>query len=389
MGVLALLGACGGSDDSDDEGTPTATATSSPPTPTQAAASPTAAPTQPPSVEEMIGQMLMLGFRGTELTANPIVADIRDRHAGGVVLFSRDVPTGGTRNIESPAQVAALTSALQETSGGRLLIAVDQEGGQVARLGPEHGFPATRSAEELGRIDDLGVTSAAAGRVADTLVAAGFNLNLAPVVDLNTNPANPIIGAIGRSFGADPALVTRHAEAFIDAHHERGPLTALKHFPGHGSSRADSHLGVVDVTETWDPVELEPFRALLAAGKADMVMVAHLFNANLDATYPASLSAETIDGLLRRDLGFEGVVISDDMQMGAITQEYGFEEAIRLAVLAGNDILVLGNNLDTFDPEVGARAFGVVRGLVDAGNVSSERIGESYGRIMALKSRLG
>ena len=389
MGVLALLGGCGGSDDSEDEATPTATATSSPPTPTQAAASPTAAPTQPPSVEEMIGQMLMLGFRGTELTAdNPIVADIRDRHAGGVVLFSRDVPTGGPRNIESPTQVAALTSALQEASGGRLLIAVDQEGGQVARLGPEHGFPATRSAEELGQIDDLSVTSAAAGGIADTVVAAGFNVNLAPVVDLNTNPSNPIIGAIDRSFGADPALVARHAAAFIDAHHERGLLTALKHFPGHGSSQADSHLGFVDVTETWDPVELEPFRALIAAGKADMVMVAHLFNARLDATYPASLSAETIDGGLRRDLGFEGVVISDDMQMGAITQNYGFDEAVVRAVQAGNDILVLGNNLDSFDPDLGRRAFDLLRKAVEAGDISGDGIVATYDRIQALKARL-
>lgn len=387
---MGLLASCGGSDDSRPTPTPTTPPGTQPASPT-AASTPSPTPTQAgPTLEEMVGQMLMLGFRGTELSSdNPILADLRDRNLGGVVLFSQDVPSGGgLRNIESPRQLADLTAALQEAATTPLLVAVDEEGGKVARLGPDHGFPATRSAAELGRIDDVALTRTAAAEIASTLTAAGINLNLAPVVDLNTNPENPIIGALDRSFGASPDLVTRHAEAFIDSHHDRGLLTALKHFPGHGSSRADSHLGFVDVTDTWNRVELEPFRAIIAAGKADLVMVAHLFNRTLNPDYPASLSEATIGGLLRGQLGFQGIVISDDMEMGAITQNYGFEDALRLAINAGNDILVFGNNLTSFDPELGRRAFDTILRLVRSGDISPDRITEAHARLTALKRDL-
>ncbi|MPV38928.1 glycoside hydrolase family 3 [Georgenia subflava] len=339
----------------------------------------------------MVGQMLMVGFRGTSLAPdNPIVADLRDRHLGAVVLFAHDVPSGDpVRNIDSPQQLSELTAALQAEAHSPLLVATDQEGGRVARLGPEHGFPATASAAELGAADDPAATRQAAAAIARTLRDAGINLNLAPVVDVNLNPANPVIGALDRSFSADPAVVAEQAAAFVQGHHDEGVLTSLKHFPGHGSSRGDSHAGFVDVTDVWSPVELEPYRELIHGGLADSVMVAHVFNAELDPDLPASLSHRTITGLLRDELGYDGVVVSDDLQMRAITDGWSLEEAIRLAVLAGTDLLAFSNNIDFFTPDLGARAYDALMALVASGEVSEERLAQSYERLARLKARAG
>jgi beta-N-acetylhexosaminidase len=206
-------------------------------------------------------------------------------------------------------------------------------------------------------------------------------------VDLDVNPANPIIGALGRSFGAEPAPVTAQARAFIRGHHDRGVLTTLKHFPGHGSSTADSHLGVVDVSQTWTPVELDPYRALIPTGIVDAILTAHVFNAQLDARHPATLSAATIDGLLRGQLGYDGLVISDDMQMGAIRQAYGYADAVRLAITAGVDMLTIANQ-QVFEAGIVQRTVDLVIGMVDDGKISEERIDASWRRITALKERV-
>jgi beta-N-acetylhexosaminidase len=173
--------------------------------------------------------------------------------------------------------------------------------------------------------------------------------------------------------------------SFIAAHHQRGVLTTLKHFPGHGSSRSDSHLGFTDVSDTWTRDELEPYARIIEAGQADAIMTAHIFNSHLDKQDPATLSPATINGLLRGELGFEGVVISDDLQMAAITAHYGFETAIRKALEAGVDILVFGNNLN-YDEEIVPRTIKVIRSLVDTGVISEARIDLSYQRIMRLKN---
>jgi beta-N-acetylhexosaminidase len=342
----------------------------------------------------MIGQMLLVGFRGTTAaSAISVLEDIRQHALGGVVLFSVDQPTGSpTRNIESPSQVAALTAALQAAAldaGPRLplVISVDEEGGRVARLDPAHGFRATESAAALGARDDPAYTEVAAARIAAILAAAGINLNLAPVVDLNVNPDNPIIGALDRSFSADPDIVTSQAEAFVRGHHELQVLTTLKHFPGHGSSTGDTHLGVVDVTDTWSEVELAPFGALVQGGLADAVLTAHVFNASLDPEHPATLSRTTITGILRERLGFDGVVLSDDMQMGAIRDAYGYEDAVKLAINAGVDILTIANQ-QVFEAGIVESTIDLVAGMVEAGEVTEARIRESWRRIQAFKARL-
>lgn len=336
-----------------------------------------------------IGQMIMVGFRGLRITDRDfIVKDIEERHIGGVVLFDYDVPTRSfSRNIESLEQLRSLTAALQKISPSPLFIAVDQEGGQVSRLKEKTGFPATVSQEYLGDLNDPQTTLRQAETVADALSAGGVNLNFAPVVDLNINPDNPIIGKLKRSFSARPDVVTCHALIVIEGHHEKGILTAIKHFPGQGSARSDSHKGMVDVTDHWSAIELEPFSAVIRSGKCDMVMTAHLFNRRLDPNCPATLSAAILNGILRGQLNYNGVIISDDMQMKAIASFYGLEAAIKAAILAGVDVLLFANN-SVYEEDIAARAISTIKDLVKTGVIKPERIDASYRRILKLKERL-
>ena len=340
------------------------------------------------SLSIKIGQMLMIGFRGLTVSDSPGIAhDITERHIGGVVLFDRDVPSHSpSRNISSPKQLARLTLELQKMTEIPLFIAIDQEGGKVSRLKPSMGFPQSVTAEHLGALDNPDSTRAAAAVTAQTLREMLIGLNFAPVADLNVNPENPVIGKAGRSFSRNPDVVIRNIAETINEYHCEGILATLKHFPGHGSSTTDTHLDFTDITESWSEEELEPYRALIASGYHDVVMTAHVFNGKLDPLYPATLSKATLDGLLRGKLGFKGVIVSDDMQMRAIADRYGLETAIRLAIEAGVDVLLFGNNT-VYDPAVAAKATAIIRLLVEKKLISEERIEQSYRRIMELKKR--
>jgi len=338
------------------------------------------------SLDVKIGQMLMVGFRGLTVDdQSPIIQDIRKRNICGVILFDYDVPLKSPiRNIKSPKQVKALTAALQEASLIPLFIAIDQEGGKVNRLKEKFGFPPSVSEQYLGKINKPDTTRRFAKITARTLANLGINLNFAPVVDLNTNPDNSIIGKLERSFSADPEVVVIHSLTVINAFHNCGMLSAIKHFPGHGSSMNDSHKGFVDVTDSWSPDELKPFETIIKSGKCDMVMTAHTFNRKLDPKWPATLSSRTIKGILRKNLNYEGVVISDDMQMKAIRSFYGLETAIKTAILSGVDILLFTNN-SVFEEDIATRAVAIMKKLIFRGEISPERINESYMRIMKLK----
>ena len=341
------------------------------------------------SLIEKIGQMLMVGFRGLHIDKNHSIAqDILVRHIGGVVLFDYDVPDKSpVRNIQSPQQLKALVHSLQSLSPDSLLIAIDQEGGRITRLKEKFGFPPTMSAQNLGTKNDPEFSHEQASKMAKQLAELGINLNLAPVVDLNIQPKNPIIGRLERSFSKDPILVTAHASKFIKAHHQEGILCALKHFPGHGSSTQDTHLGMVDVSESWSQQELEPYIRLIRAGQVDAIMTAHVYNKHLDPEFPATLSKQVIADLLRKKLNYDGVVISDDLQMGAIRNEYGLETAIHKSLEAGVDILAFANN-SVYKADIAERALKIIENLIRKGQIKKSRIDVSYKRIRKLKGKL-
>lgn len=341
------------------------------------------------SLEQKIAQMLLVGFRGLTLDeSNYIVRDIRDYGIGGVILFDRDARLGiYGRNIASPEQLQGLTASLKALSATPLFIAVDQEGGKVVRLKERYGFPPTVSAQYLGTLNNPALTRICADSIAATLAENGINVNLAPVVDLNVNPASPAIGAVERSFSADPAVVVANARLFVETHDRNRVATCFKHFPGHGSAVADTHLGFTDVTATWSAVELEPYRTLIAEGNCRMVMTAHVFNRNIDQDLPATLSRRFITGILREQLGCDGVVVTDDLQMQGLTQFFDYKTIVEKSIVAGADIILVSNNLE-YDPDVVPKTIGHVVELVQRGKITAQRIDDSYQRIMALKDRL-
>lgn len=353
----------------------------------QDTATPQTAKTDKDQLLEDIGEMLLVGFRGTTLGENNhIVRDITEYHVGSVILFEYDAPTGTRhRNISSPEQVKQLCHDLQKHAKGHLLIGIDQEGGNVTRLRVKDGFPKTLSAQASAEAGEKSVVENALV-IAQELEKAGINLNFAPCVDVNTNPNCPIIGKLGRSFSSDPALVVKYASHWIDVQSKEGIVSCLKHFPGHGSASGDTHAGLVDVTKTWQESELEPYRKLIADKKVEMVMVAHVINRKLGDNLPVSLSPMVVKEKLRNEMGFNGVVVTDDLAMGAIAKQYGLEEALKMAILAGCDMLCLSNNgSDTYDPELVPHAVEAIRQMVENGELSAEDIHTSAERIRALK----
>ena len=338
------------------------------------------------ALEPELGQLLLVGFQGTELEGNaPLEALLCEARVGGVVLFAR--------NIVDAEQLARLAAALQARAractGRALLVAVDAEGGQVMRLAPRAGFTGTLSAQELGETNDFTLTELEARRIARMLRAAGINWDLAPVVDVGYNPANPVIVGAARSFSANPLLVTAHARAFVRGMRDEGVLTTLKHFPGHGSSYGDSHKGFVDVTATANPdVELVPYRTLIAERMADSIMTAHVFNRALDDRLPATLSLRTITGLLRGELGYDGPVVTDDLRMGAIQEHYGLAPAAAAALAAGADVLLIADDRLPDGRSAALQTLTALRRRLTRGRLDPERVESALARVAALKARL-
>jgi len=349
-----------------------------------------------PTLREKIGQMLIVGFEGLELEQdNPIVRSLREDHLGGVILYNRK----GQRNVESPAQLKKLVASLKAQSKYPLFVSVDMEGGYVCRLHRSKGFVTTVTQQKIalaqryleGLVEEklvkgtpVDLVQICSSNMASDMKEVGINLNLAPVVDVNINPDNAAIGKYERSFSSDASIVSRYALQFIKGQHDKGILVTLKHFPGHGSPDEDSHLELPDITETWDgEAELLPYREIVKAGKADLVMMAHVYHKKLDPKYPATLSRDIIEGLLRKDVGFQGVVISDAMEMKAITDNFGFEEAIILAVNAGVDILLYSNRTGDV-----VKVLNTIEKAVENHRISMERIDQAFGRIQKLKARI-
>lgn len=337
-------------------------------------------------------QMLMVGFKGDSINDQSDAARyVRDLKVGAIVLFDVDLTgdaTIGSRNVTSTGQLAELTRKLQSYADYPLLIALDQEGGRVVRMKTQYGFQPIVSAKYLGETDNEDTTRFYGHRMGEQLHSHGVNINLAPVLDLD-NPQCPAIGKLDRSYGASPTQVVRHARWLIEEHHKQGVLCAVKHFPGHGSAISDSHWGFVDVTQTWSPTELIPFRRLIHENLIDLVMTAHIFNQKLDPDYPATLSRKTLEGLLRKELGYDGVVVTDDMYMEGIINQYSIERALVLAINAGADLICVGNNINTgFEPDRPFRLVDIIVEAVKRGEIPYARLLQSHNRLERLYNRL-
>ncbi len=350
------------------------------------------APVTDAELKKMIGQMIIIGFRGTQATPKSEIAKaIKDLNLGGVFLSDYDISSQSfPRNITSPEQVKKLIADLK-TYSPSLFVAVDAEGGKVNRLKPEYGFVTILSASEMGKDKTGAITSQEAKKLASELQGAGFNMNFAPVVDLNINPQNPIIGGLGRSFSADPENVITQARVFIKAFRLFNIITVAKHFPGHGSSTTDSHKGLVDVTSTYQNSELNPYIELQRENLLDAVMVGHIINKNIDKDLPATLSPAFLQTILRQQIGFKGVIISDDMQMAAIANQYTLKDSLVKAINAGCDIVAFSNNsqIIAYDKDLAYKVADAIFEAVKENQIPRERIIESSKRILKLKKQFG
>ncbi len=314
----------------------------------------------------------MLGFDGTSVS--PEWAALQAQYKpGGMILFAR--------NLEDPAQIIELTNSLQARSPhSTLLIAIDQEGGRVSRL--PKGFTIFPPCGLIGACRSEELAYAAAAITAAELRAVGVNMNMAPVLDVHSNPDNPIIG--DRAYGTEPDMVAKLGLAAIRGLQGKGVVACGKHFPGHGDTSTDSHkeLPVVKVSaEVLLERELLPFRHAIANGLAS-IMTAHVVYPALDAQRPATLSPAILSGLLREQLGFDGVLVTDDLEMHAIVDHHGIGDAAVQAFLAGADILLICKDHDR-----AVAAMGAVRKAVESGVISQDRLDTSVHRIMQLKRK--
>ncbi|MBI2001548.1 MAG: beta-N-acetylhexosaminidase [candidate division NC10 bacterium] len=316
--------------------------------------------------------LFCLGFEGIRVPDD--LRRLLGAGLGGVILFRRNL-----RDLE---QICRLTAGLHAAASGPLLVGVDQEGGRVTRL-PEP-FLSPPPAASLGALDDAILTRDLARAVGRELRAAGFSWNLAPVLDVHTNPANPIIG--DRAFSHDPERVARLGVAAIQGLTEVGLLATAKHFPGHGETAADSHLTLPESpqpTARWRAVEFVPFRRAIQAG-VPVVLVAHLLCPALDREAPSSLSRTVITDILRKELGYDGVVVSDDLEMGAIAARFDVGEAAVRFLEAGGDLVLICH-----DAVRQRDAMAAVAAALQAGRLSEAHLAASLDRIARLHQRLG
>jgi beta-N-acetylhexosaminidase len=321
---------------------------------------------------EKIGQLFMVGFLGTSVSPD-VASFIKEYKPGGVILFSR--------NLESVEQMVDLTNSLQACSPhSPLLISIDQEGGRVSRL--PKSFTIFPPCDLIGRCNSTELAYAAAATIAKELRAVGVNMNMAPVLDVNSNPDNPVIG--DRAFGTTPEVVWKLGLATAAGLQDNKVVACGKHFPGHGDTSVDSHkeLPVVEASrERLEAIEFPPFRRAAAQSVASM-MTAHVVYRALDPELPATLSSAIISKFLRQELQYDGVVLTDDLEMRAIIDHYGIEDAAVRAMLAGCDVLLICKDRDR---EIAA--FKAVEKAIEARTIPPERVDLSVARITRLKDR--
>ncbi|MFA7362594.1 MAG: glycoside hydrolase family 3 protein, partial [Aminobacteriaceae bacterium] len=334
------------------------------------------------SLEEKVGQIMMCFFEGSSLSPH-LERVITEMKAGGVILYS------SRGNIRTTEQVAELVEKIQKkaamANSWPLFIAVDQEGGLVNRINEGTTlFPGNMA---LGASGDERLAARVAGIMAEELSAMGINVNFAPVVDVNNDPHNPIIGV--RSFGSSPELVSRLGRAMISGFLEKGVLPCAKHFPGHGNTGIDSHTGLPVISSSMQDLnatELPPFRAAIEAG-VPMIMTAHVLVPALDLERPGTLSPNIL-GMLRNEMGFSGIIVTDSMGMGALEKGWGMIRAAIEAFNAGADILLFGADRGHLEDEH-PMVFKAILEACRSGVISETRLDESVERILKAKARLG
>lgn len=400
--IFTLLSGCGQA-----QVTPSATpaaqdspAPASTPTPSPSP-EPTPEPTPQPdpvevllstlTAEQKVGQLLVGGFEGTSAGADAVRA-IQEYQVGGLILYER--------NVESLEQLAGLTNTLKDLNGGHipLFITTDEEGGLVTRMPPEiTDIPAALTFGSIGDAERrLNACYTLGGTLARLCAAFGISMNYAPVLDVWSNPENTVIGS--RSFSTDPLTAAYAAAETAYGMMDAGVIPTVKHFPGHGDTTVDSHadLPVVDKSlEELERLELAPFREAIrperffgayeeGRGAVPAVMVGHILLTALDGQRPASLSPAVVTGLLREDMGFDGLICTDDLTMGAVSDTYSLEEAAVLAVEAGCDMLLVCHGADNLTTTRDA-----LLSAVESGRISRERLDESVRRILSLKLEYG
>lgn len=337
-----------------------------------------------------------MGFDGSDINdKSPVAEWLSHDGLGGVLLFDKNVATGSyCKNLISQSQIKQLTHQLnyysakaeQANDGLPLLIAIDYEGGAVDRLARIDECMTTMSASSLAKLSATDL-AAELRQMASTLKTLGFNLNFAPVVDLHLNDEKGIIGALQRSFSAEPDLVVQVARQFVDVFSHYGIACCYKHFPGHGSALGDTHEGFVDVTDTFNANELIPYYHLLQdVYRPTMVMTAHVINKHLDSQgLPATLSREILTGLLRETMAYDGIIISDDLQMQAIAHHFSLDEALCLTINAGADMLIFANQLDSI---TASEVIQRIEQLVIDNKIEPQRIEDAYRRVVRLKQQI-
>ena len=337
------------------------------------------------SLDIKIGQMILIGMPKAEVDSS-VLEEVRSGKVGSLIYFEKNIP----KSSSAFAAFKKMSWSYQKAAPIPLFICIDQEGGKVNRLKEKYGFTRSITAAAIGKFKSLDSVRFYAEATAATLAGLGINVNFAPCVDVAINPANPVIVKAERAYSSNADSVTWFAKEVVKQHRKFGVVTALKHFPGHGSSKDDTHLGLADVTNTWTAIELKPYQAMIDSGFVDAVMTSHIVNKKLDhSALPGTLSKPILDSLLRGKMKFDGVIFSDDMQMKAIASNYGLEEAIKLAVNAGVDIMCFSNNIQGVEGRTVAKVHGVIKRFVASGEISATRIDQSFRRVMKLKKSIG
>lgn len=326
------------------------------------------------TLEQKIGQLFIVGMEGTSVSEQTRTL-VNEYHIGGMIAYGK--------NIENAAQTLALLNELKQANESNpvpLFLTIDQEGGSVSRLPNEIAtFPASA---EIGRMNDEQFAFQIGQLLGEAAAAFGFNMNYAPVLDINSNPQNPVIGE--RSYGADADLVTKMGVQTMLGMQSKQMIPVVKHFPGHGDTSVDSHFQLPVVHKNLNELrqfELIPFIEALSNG-ADAVMVAHILMSNIDSEFPASMSEIIMTKLLREEIGFNGVIMTDDMTMGGITENYDIAEAVVQSLSAGSDIVMVAHGFDH-----AVRAYDAVKQAVETGKISEASVDEKVRRIISLKQK--